>query len=34
MPFIGKVPPQISTYPSAGMLTDLVGIKLPKLPHS
>lgn len=34
MPFLGKVPPQICTYPSAGTLTDLVGTKLPKLPHS
>lgn len=34
MPFVGKVPPQISTYLSAGTLTDLVSTKLPKLPHS
>jgi hypothetical protein len=34
MPFIGEVPPQNCTYSSAGMLTDHVGIKRPKLPHS
>jgi hypothetical protein len=34
MPSVGKVPPQICTSSSAGTLTDLVGTKLPKLPHS
>ncbi|MFG2525931.1 hypothetical protein [Streptomyces sp. NPDC048527] len=33
MPLVGKVPPQICTSSSAGTLTDLVGTKLPKLPH-
>lgn len=34
MPLVGKVPPQICTSSSAGTLTDLVGTKLPQLPHS